>query len=111
MQESDYPNLRAAKEIDAFHYHAAGMVEAQDRIRHFLATLDGVYGKDCRKTASVLTSLWVEIYEHLKYHMKELKIPLSDLMEKAYKEFEDSDPERFKEWSTTLDMDDEIDVA
>ena len=105
MQESEFHNLRAVEDLNTFHYHAAGMVEAQNRIRDLLLKLDKWYGKDWRKTASILTELWVEMFDHFKYHMVELRGPFEKIMNESYKKFEEEDPDSYREWSTTLEPD------
>jgi len=106
MQESDFTNLVKRQEITSFYYHAAGMVEAHGRIRDHLVKLDKWYGKDWRKTAAILTSLWVEIYDHLDYHLKELRVPFSELTRISCENFERTDPEGFKRWNEEAEADD-----
>jgi hypothetical protein len=72
-------------------YHLNGLIEADGEIKRLARTLNSVCGKNVRKTAEALSLLEFEIYEHLAYHLKGLRKPLSRLRTSAYKALEEQE--------------------
>lgn len=70
-------------------YHLEGMLEAQESIRAFIVKLSEDSAPDPESTAETLAYLQVEIYDHLVYHMKELRRPFKRLVEAAFKDLPD----------------------
>lgn len=69
-------------------YHLEGLLEATERIRQDLARLDAAVDLDAEELAGRMVDLQVEIFDHMGYHMKELRRPLSRLISKAYRDLE-----------------------
>jgi hypothetical protein len=86
-------DLRKGDPSSPVAFHLEGLLAAQDNIRSLLATLAPVDALDRESTAEALTHLQEEIYQHLAYHVKELRRPLRRLVDKAYKDLSPIDVE------------------
>jgi len=69
-------------------YHLEGLLEATERIRWHLAYLDAAVDIDPEGLAGRMVDLQVEIFDHMGYHMKELRHPFARLISKAYRDLE-----------------------
>lgn len=69
-------------------YHLEGLVEAAERIRWHLGYLDAAVGLDPEGLARRMVDLQVEIFDHMGYHMKELRRPFARLISKAFRDLE-----------------------
>lgn len=65
-------------------YHLDGLVEAGDLIKKHVRTLKVSLDKDLEKTAQSLTDLEIQVFFHLRYHMKHLRKPFKRLHKLAY---------------------------
>jgi len=74
--------LKTLKEKDpssSVVYHLEGLLEAARNIEDWLVKLGDLPELNQEDTATTIVSLEVEIYDHLLYHMKELRHPLRRL--------------------------------
>jgi hypothetical protein len=76
--------LDERQELREFLYHIRELLETHEKLAYLLKRLDAAYANDCDETAEVLSLLEVEIFDHLGYHRKQLRGPLSALLREAY---------------------------
>lgn len=83
---SFFQQLRAREPGSAVAYHLEEILEIEGKIRAHLQKLDAVFGVDRDSTAETLVYLQVEIYDHLGYHLKELRKPLGRMISGMFSE-------------------------
>jgi len=74
------------------------MLEAIDRISGHLAHLDAAVDLDPEEAAGRMVDLQVEIFDHMGYHMKQLRRPFQRLIDAAYKDLPDIHEDAKIEW-------------
>ena len=79
-------------------YHLEGLLEAMERTRTQMAQVDEALDLDPEELAGRLVDLQIEIFDHIGYHMKQLRRPFQRLIDAAYKELPDLEEEEALEW-------------
>jgi len=69
-------------------YHLEGLLEAIDRIRWHMAAIEAAVGLDPEELAGRMVDLQVEIFDHMGYHMKQLRRPFERHITRAYQDLE-----------------------
>jgi hypothetical protein len=86
------PFLKALREKDPsslIAYHLEGLLEAMERARFHMGQVDEAVNLDPEELAGRLIDLQIEIFDHMGYHMKQLRRPLQRLIDAAYKNLPD----------------------
>jgi len=73
----------------AVDYHLDGLIEAGEAIKNYVESLRSASDHDLNKIADALSELEIEIYFHLRYHMKELRKPFKLLHDAAYRQLDE----------------------
>ncbi|MCD4748224.1 MAG: hypothetical protein K8R59_02520 [Thermoanaerobaculales bacterium] len=60
------------------------IVAAQDRVVALLEELDKAFDTNPEAAAKTLSFLEVEIFDHIEYHIKELRVPFSQFLTSVY---------------------------
>jgi hypothetical protein len=84
--------LEALREKDpssAIAYHLEGLLEAMERARWQMAHVDAAVNLDPEELAGRLVDLQIEIFDHIGYHMKQLRRPFQRLIDAAYRDLPD----------------------
>lgn len=97
-------SLREKDPSSLIAYHLEGLMEAMERTRAQMAQVDEAVDLDPEELAERLIDLQIEIFDHLGYHMKQLRRPLQRLIDTAYKDFPDiSEDEAIESLQTKLE--------
>jgi hypothetical protein len=80
--------LREKDASSAVAFHLEGLLDAADNVRALLSKLGEVSELNPESLAETISSLEVEVYSHLGYHMKELRYPLQRFRRAIYKKLE-----------------------
>jgi len=84
MTTPSLPRLEDREELREFLFHLRGLLDAQDRITMLLKKLDEKLLADPDGAAESLSFLEVEVFDHLAYHLKELREPFSKFLASLY---------------------------
>jgi hypothetical protein len=85
--------LAAAPELKDLVFHLRGLLESQNRISDLAAKLNLEFGRSEEKFGQTLANLEVEIFFHVKYHIRELRRPFELLVAPEYRLLADLDKE------------------
>jgi hypothetical protein len=67
-------------------YHLKGIAEAADNVARLVKRMNETYKRDADEYAKASTLLEVEVFDHLEYHIKQLRAPLRRVQHTAYAE-------------------------
>ena len=76
--------LEGQEELKDVLYHIQGILEVQGTLVDLLMRLDECWSRDKEEADEILGRLEVEIFFHLKYHIRELKQPFETLKGPGY---------------------------
>ena len=76
--------LESRQELSDFLFHVKGILEAQAQVAALLKEVDEKLEVDPAAAAKSLSFLEVEVFDHLGYHLAELREPFSKFLEYLY---------------------------
>lgn len=91
-------DLRKKDASSTVAYHLEGLLEAMDSIRRRIAQVDAAVKLDPETLAAKMVELQVEIFDHMGYHMKQLRKPLQRLIDASYEDLPGIDEDEAIDW-------------
>jgi hypothetical protein len=79
----------SSEDLRAFRYHISEIIDIRDRIASLVNDLDKNLKSDAVKVAAALTNLEVELFDHLAYHLRLIRVPLKRLSTTVYSRLPD----------------------
>jgi|SRR5690349_19388420 len=79
-------------------YHLEGLLEAVDRVRTQVDQIEAAVDGNPEELAGRMVSLQTEIFDHMGYHMKQLRRPFQRLIDAAYKNIPDLGEDEEVDW-------------
>lgn len=79
MKSTERTQLDASDDVRAVKFHVRELVEIGETLRSLLRDLESAAESDPRVAADTFTRLDVEIFDHIGYHLKQVKKPLKKL--------------------------------
>jgi hypothetical protein len=88
--ETKFPNLDAMGNLLDFTYHLGGLIDAIDDVRDDALAFDAEFDQDTEKASDALSSLKIQLFVHLVYHLTNLCGPFIRLNREIYARLADS---------------------
>ena len=78
--------LESRDELRDFLYHLKEIMRTLDRIASLAAEVDQNLERDKKQAARSLTFLEAEVFDHLGYHLAEIRGPFNEFLDRMYPE-------------------------